>query len=434
MITLDGKFTNASIYAETIEDGVYSQVYSIINNPAFSGQKVVCMPDVHVGKSGPCGLTATIGNYICPDHVGVDIGCSVSMMILDKKLNENDYPNFENKIKRQIPMGFNIHKKSQIDIKDFCKFLTIYFNRYRQKWPEMLSDLPDTVTEKWISCLLKRIGMDEGMFWKSLGTVGGGNHFLEYGESDDFGAFTMHFGSRNLGVKICNYWMNKAKGGALSKSEIKEYTQEFKSNYIKNHSDMKNFKDDLNKYLESKKEGHIEGYLKGENMSGYLCDMAFGQLYAAYNHKTVQKLVSEILLKFNIKVDRIITSTHNFIDLEDRILRKSAIASYEGTEILVPFNMRDGIAICEGLSNPEWNYSCSHGAGRKMSRSKAKQNISLDDFRNSMKNVYSTCINTSTIDEAPMAYKDTEEIKRLISETCKVKYMVIPKINLKAAE
>ena len=203
---------------------------------------------------------------------------------------------------------------------------------------------------------------------------------------------------------------------------------------MKNHKDINKLKNDLNKYLESKKEGHIEGYLKGENMSGYLCDMAFGQLYAAYNHKTVQKLVSEILLKFNIKVDRIITSTHNFIDLEDRILRKSAIASYEGTEILVPFNMRDGIAICEGLSNPEWNYSCSHGAGRKMSRSKAKQNISLDDFRNSMKNVYSTCINTSTIDEAPMAYKDTEEIKRLISETCKVKYMVIPKINLKAAE
>ena len=172
MIELIGKYTKAIIYAETIEEGVYGQVYDIINCPAFEGQKVVCMPDVHVGKSGPCGLVATIGNYICPEHIGVDIGCTVSMMILDKKVPVEKYAEFERRIKNKIPFGFNINGKVIIDEKDFRKFLTKGFNRYAQKWPEMLSELPDQVTEKWISEQLKRLNVDEGVFYKSLGSVG----------------------------------------------------------------------------------------------------------------------------------------------------------------------------------------------------------------------------------------------------------------------
>ena len=135
-----------------------------------------------------------------------------------------------------------------------------------------------------------------------------------------------------------------------------------------------------------------------------------------------------------LKKVRIISSVHNFIDLHDHTLRKSAIRAYEGEEMLVPFNMRDGVAICEGLSNPEWLNSCAHGAGRKMSRSKAKANVSMDEFKESMKDVYSTTVCKGTIDESPMAYKDTNEIKDLIQETCKIKFMMIPKINIKAAD
>ena len=174
MIELKGRYTDAKIYATTIEEGVYQQVYDIINCPAFEGQKVVLMPDTHVGASGPCGLVATIGNFICPEHIGVDIGCSVSMIVLDKKIPQEKYAEFEHRIKQAVPFGFNIHERPVIDEREFRKYLTSGFNRYRQCWPEMLGDLPDSVSEKWISDQLKRVGMDEGMFYKSLGTVGGG--------------------------------------------------------------------------------------------------------------------------------------------------------------------------------------------------------------------------------------------------------------------
>ena len=435
MIELVGKYTTAKIFADTIEEGVYSQVYDIINCKAFEGQKVVCMPDVHMGASGPCGLVATIGDYVCPEHIGVDIGCSVSMMILDKKIPVDKYAEFEHRIKNKIPFGFNLNGKTIIDYKDFYKFLTTGFNKYRNYWPEMLMNLPNQVTEKWVSEQLKRLGMDEGVFYKSLGSVGGGNHFIEYDEQEngDLAGVTLHFGSRNFGVKVCKYWMGKTNV-ALTKDKIKIYTNEFKKDYLNTHENMKNFKNDLNNYLETKKEGHIKGYLNGDNLKGYLCDMSFCQLYAQYNHMTVQKIIKELLLKYGIKEIRTITSTHNFIDLHDHTLRKSAIRSYEGEEMLVPFNMRDGVAICEGLSNPEWLNSCAHGAGRKMSRTKAKETVSMKEFEESMKNVYSTTVCKGTIDESPMAYKDTNEIKDLIKETCKIKFMMIPKINIKAAD
>ena len=435
MIELIGKYTTAKIFADTIEEGVYSQVYDIINCKAFEGQKVVCMPDVHMGASGPCGLVATIGDYVCPEHIGVDIGCSVSMMILDKKIPVDKYAEFEHRIKNKIPFGFNLNGKTIIDYKDFYKFLTTGFNKYRNYWPEMLMGLPNQVTEKWVSEQLKRLGMDEGVFYKSLGSVGGGNHFIEYDEQEngDLAGVTLHFGSRNFGVKVCKYWMGKTNV-ALTKDKIKIYTNEFKKDYLNTHENMKNFKNDLNNYLETKKEGHIKGYLNGDNLKGYRCDMSFCQLYAQYNHMTVQKIIKELLLKYGIKEIRTITSTHNFIDLHDHTLRKSAIRSYEGEEMLVPFNMRDGVAICEGLSNSEWLNSCAHGAGRKMSRTKAKETVSMKEFEESMKNVYSTTVCKGTIDESPMAYKDTNEIKDLIKETCKIKFMMIPKINIKAAD
>ena len=363
------------------------------------------------------------------------------MMILDKKVPEDKYAELERRIKNKVPFGFNLNGHTIIDYKDFYKFLTQGFNKYRNYWPEMLMDLPNQVTEKWVSEQLARLGMDEGVFYKSLGTVGGGNHFIEYDEQEDgdLAGITLHFGSRNFGVKVCKYWMKKTNS-ALTKDELKNYTASFKEKYMKEHTDakgkrdMSGFKEALKLYLDSMSEGHIQCYLNGEAMKCYLCDMCFAQLYAQYNHLTVQKTIKEMLLKYGIKEVRTITSTHNFIDLHDHTLRKSAIRSYEGEEMLVPFNMRDGVAICEGLSNAEWLNACAHGAGRKMSRSKAKEKVSMKEFEESMKNVYSTTVCKATIDESPMAYKDTNEIKDLIQETCKIKFMMIPKINIKAAD
>jgi RNA-splicing ligase RtcB len=427
---LQGKYTIAKIHAITIEEEVISQMYDIINCKAFDKKIVRGMSDIHVGASGPCGLVAEIGDYICPEHIGVDIGCEVSMLELNTSIQETDYILFEHKVKQQIPMGMTLHEKSIINNKNFQKFLTLGFNKYRQLWPEMLNELPEIVTENWISKTLKRVGMDEGVFYKSLGTLGGGNHFLEYGEGDGHSAFFVHCGSRNFGVKICKYWMSKAET-SLSKEEIKKFTNEFKSLYTGN---MKEFKLNLDKFLNSKKDVKIKGYLSENNMKGYLCDMCLAQLYAKYNHKIIHDIIENILKKFNINIIDKIECTHNFIDLEDRILRKSAIRSYLGEKILVPLNMRDGVAVCIGKSNSDWLFSCAHGAGRKMSRSKAKENISLEEFKDSMKNVYSTSICSSTIDESPMAYKDSNEILELIKDTCDIMYLIKPKISIKSTK
>jgi len=435
MIELIGKYTTAKIYAETVEEGVYQQVYDIINCPAFENQKVVCMPDVHVGASGPCGLVATIGDYVCPEHIGVDIGCSISMLVLDKNIPEDLFADFEHKIKMQIPFGMNIHKKTMFDEKDFYKFLTTNFNKYRNCWPEMLKDLPDSVNESWVISQLKRLNMDPAVFYHSIGTVGGGNHFIEYDETDDknIAGITLHFGSRNFGVKVCKYWMSKTTS-PYSSQEMKELVGEFKKDYISKHKDMKDFQNALKEYNEHLMKNHINGYLTGEKLKGYLMDMCFAQLYAAYNHKTVSKIISDILLKYGIKVKETIMTTHNYIDLKDHALRKSAISAYLDETILVPFNMRDGVAVCKGKSNSEWLNSCSHGAGRKMSRSQAKKNISIQEFKDSMKDVYSTTVCEGTIDESPQAYKDTDEIKNLITQTCTIQYMMKPRINIKATE
>ncbi len=440
MIELKGKYTSAKIFADTIEEGVYQQIYDAINCPAFANQSVAIMPDCHCGAGCVVGLVATIGDWVNPSHIGVDIGCTVSMLVLDREIPEEKYADFEHKVKNVLPFGMNLQPKTIIDEKDFYKFLTKGFNRYSQMWPEMLSDLPNQVTEKWISEQLKRLRMDEGTFYKSLGTVGGGNHFIEYDvnvckSDENFNEYkagiTFHFGSRKFGITVCDYWQNKATN-PVDKTRIKELTNQLKAEWKAAKKDMHDFKSELNKVIEAEKSKFINGYLTGENLKGYLMDMCLCQLYSAYNHLTAQRLVTDIIHKYGISVVKTITSVHNFIDLEDHCIRKSSIRAYAGEEMLVPFNMRDGIAICEGLSNPEWLNSCAHGAGRKMSRSAAKKNISLDEFKETMKNVYSTTVCSGTIDEAPMAYKDTDEIKELIQETCKIKCMMVPKINIKA--
>ena len=427
-----GKYTNCDIFAKTLEDGIYSQVYDIINSKAFAGKKVCLMPDAHIGASGPCGLVAQIGDYVCPEHVGVDVGCEISALFLNKKINESDYKLLEHRLVEAIPMGFEIHKSTVIDEKDFRKFMGSWFTKFKSLQPDLLDNLPNSVTEKWISSVLKRIGMEEEKFWHSIGTVGGGNHYIEYDEDNDgHQALTFHFGSRNFGLKICNYWTKIAKSNKIDKNYIKQITAEFKAKY---DGPKKDIKEKLNAYIEEHAPNTINGYLSGEAMKGYLCDMVFAMGYARYNHLTVEKIAANIISKFGIKVTNRVSTTHNYIDFRDFTLRKSAISANKGEIVLIPFNMRDGIAVCEGIGNSDWLNSCSHGAGRKMSRSAAKKNISLDDFKKSMEGIYTTTANITTIDEAPMAYKDTEEIKSLITDTVDIKYCMQPKINIKAAE
>lgn len=434
MLELTGKYTKAFIYADTIEDECISQVYELINHPAFKDSNVRIMPDTHTGANICIGFTAPLRDYVDPNHIGVDIGCSMTSLELSKCLSPDDYANFEHKVRNAVPTGYDIHTKVQFNEKELYKFLTNKYNRAYSIWPEAINPV-ERIDEKFITKLCSRIGMDLGKFYKSLGTLGSGNHFEEYGETEDGRAFfTIHCGSRNFGLKVAKYWSSRSKESALSKSQIKEYTEEFKKSYRNTHNDMKNFKNDLNIYLESKKSGYLTGYLNGDLLKGYLSDMVIAQAYAEFNHKVICDLVKDILLKFKIKVVDKIYTTHNYISFEDKIMRKGAIASYEGEKMIMPFNMRDGLAICVGKSNEDWNCSAPHGAGRIMSRAKAKANVDLEEFKKSMEGIYSTSVGVGTLDESPMVYKNTDEILELIKPTCDVLFMVKPKINIKAMD
>ena len=435
-----GKYAKAIVYNDNVEQEAIDQIYGIVNCEAYEGQTIRIMPDTHCGKGSVIGFCSTFGNYIDPRTVGVDIGCEISMHLYDKPILEDKYAELNHKILKECGWGFNLSPKKMYEDKELYKFMSTEFRKAKSKHPEIFADLPDTVTEKWVMDMLNRLGMDPKTWYYSINSFGGGNHYCEYdvNEENNLYGITVHCGSRNFGVKVCKYWENKSKGAALSRTQMKEYTNEFKKQYIEEHgrNNMEGFKDALNKYLDSKTEGHIEGFLTGDNMNGYFCDMYVAKTYARFNHIILHRTIDNIVAKYGCNVTKEIVSTHNYIDFDEDvpIIRKGAIRAYEDEEMLVPFNMRDGVAICEGLSNSEWLNSCAHGAGRKMSRSKAKENVSMEEFEESMKNVYSTTVCKGTIDESPMAYKDTNEIKDLIQETCKIKYMMVPKINIKAAD
>lgn len=253
---------------------------------------------------------------------------------------------------------------------------------------------------------------------------------MEYGETDDGRAFfTVHCGSRNFGLKVCKYWVKIATNP--DKSLKKEVVERIKAS----EPDKSKWQELIKNTMEELKTRNPNGFLSGENLKGYLSDMVIATAYASFNHEMIVEKVKEILQKMcRIKeIDRIV-SVHNYIDFSDHILRKGAIRSYKGERMIIPFNMRDGIAICEGKSNDDWNCTAPHGAGRIMSRSAAKNRISMEEFKASMEGIYSTTVCEATIDESPMAYKPMEEILQNIEPTAEVLFFIKPKINIKAAE
>lgn len=424
-----GKYTSAKIFAESIEDEALSLVYSLANHPAFENIPIRQMPDTHAGKGICIGFTAPLGNMVNPAHVGCDIGCTVTSVIYDGSVTKDTYPLLEHRVRKAIPTGFALQPSRVFDMKDFLKFMNINMQMYRSMWPEMVQYV--NVTEKYIDDMLNRIHMDPGTFYKSISTLGGGNHFLELGRTPEGNAvWTIHCGSRNFGMKVFKYWEKVASKGP-SNNELKDGIQKIKDTT----TDRSQLQSKIAAYKEEMTKRNPSGYLTGENMSGYITDLFFCQLYAQYNHKIIAQRISKIMLEmYGFHVDDSIQSIHNYINSKDRIIRKGAISSYEGERMIIPFNMRDGLAICKGKSNPDWNYSAPHGAGRIMSRSKAKSSISVEDFKASMEGIYSTCIGTGTLDESPMAYKDMNEIVDAIGDTCEILYFIKPEINIKASD
>lgn len=429
---IQGKYNkNCKIFCEDVEDEALSLIYSLTNHPNYANVPIRIMPDVHMGKGSVIGFTCPISNAINPSTVGVDISCMIDTYILDRKIKEEDYPIIEHRVRKEVPFGFEINASRQFEMKEFIKFVKSFYDRQRAAWSDMILDFD--ISEKGFSNWIKRLHMDEGVFYKSLGSVGGGNHFIEFGDTDSNSAFTIHCGSRNLGVKVCSYWEKVASNPTHLKVKFKEEL----ANLKKACKDKTTLKDSIAALKEQLNEdvSLCNGYLVGEDMKGYLTDMVIASAYAHFNHLLISRKIENILLHVcQAKVIERIVSVHNYVDFQDHMIRKGAIRSYEGEKMVVPFNMRDGLAICEGKSNADWNCSCSHGAGRRLSRNKAKSELKLEDFENQMQGIYSTSVCKSTLDEAPDAYKATQTIIDAIADTCTILYFIKPTINLKATD
>ena len=395
-MTISGQYATAEIFTDNIEDAALQWVREQCDHPTFEGARILQMPDVHAGNSCNVGTVYRIGEYVNPDHVGVDIGCTISMHRLSSPMSPDDFALLDHRIRETVPTGTEICEKNSINEKELFRFLNAQYQKARSAAPDLINEVP-RIDARFISDFCRRIKLQEGIFYKSLGTLGGGNHFIEYGEDSESGEgwLTIHSGSRNLGVKVANHWHNIA---------------------------------------DNPKRARYRGYLWEDALNGYLSDMVLTQAYAIFNHDTIRDRIFAILKKLcKARCTESIYTTHNYISVNEDwpVLRKGAIAAPEGRKISIPFNMRDGIAICMGKGNDQWLCSAPHGAGRNMSRNQARKQILLSDYESAMSGIFSSSVCAETLDESPQAYKPTEEILSLISPTVDVVSFVKPKFNIK---
>lgn len=436
MKQLQGKYCqDCKIFTDNIEEEAVALVQSMLEQPAFADSHIRIMPDVHMGKGITIGFSAPLGKYVNPNHVGVDIGCTVSTMELSTVVPAECYAEFERMVGEVIPTGHRINDHEVINRDEFFAFLNEEYKQVMSDFPEMINPV-EVINEEFVSRFLMRIGMNTEMFYRSLPSLGGGNHFLEYGETEGGrGFFTVHCGSRNLGVKVCNYWARKAKDSCSKISEKDHYRiiEEIKAS-CPDRTQWQRLIQEAK--VRVREEEYLADYLSGAYLKGYLSDMVITQAYARFNHIMIHRQVSQILQEhFGISVVNEIYTTHNYIDFKDHpMLRKGAIRAYADELCIIPFNMRDGLAICRGKSNPDWNFTAPHGAGRILSRTAAKMQLKMEEFEKTMTNVYSTTVCEGTLDESPMAYKPMDEIVRLIEPTVEILYFVRPKINIKATD
>lgn len=353
-----GKYcTDCRVFIDEIEEAASELILKILDSPAFAGTKIRIMPDTHAGKGIVIGFTAPLTDYINPDHVGVDIGCTIDSWFTSTRADSVDLERLERDIRSLVKFGMEIHTSPQLDKEDFYHFVQSKMDTWHRSWPEMIQ--PVTINEKFVTAFCRRIGQAESMFWHSLGTVGGGNHFIEVGSTPDSGnmVYTIHCGSRNLGVKIANYHSRLA-GATTSSNQFREGIQALIDGY-KASGRQAEIQSAINEYIKTYVPESPGGYLHGDLMSDYLTDMAIGLAYALYNHEVISRLVMEALQRqvADAKVTDMVRSIHNYVDFNDHIIRKGAVRSYDGERLVIPFNMRDGLAICRGKSNADWNCS-----------------------------------------------------------------------------
>lgn len=400
MIILNGKYNTAKIFTDNIDDSAISQIIALLNQPMAEDQQIRIMPDVHAGNGCTIGTTMTIKDKAVPNLVGVDIGCGMQTVKLKEKHIE--LQKLDKVIYQNIPSGFAVRKKA---------------HRYHQK-----IDLLN------LYCF-DHIHYDRAV--NSLGTLGGGNHFIEADRGEDGSIYlVIHSGSRYLGVEVASYYQREAYK-RLNKASEKEVDALIEK--LKSENKQKQIQKELKKLTNTKRTEIPKdlAYAEGELFEQYLHDMKIVQEYAMLNR---QAMIDEIIRNMGLHIEDGFTTVHNYIDTENMILRKGAVSAKDGEVLLIPINMRDGSLICKGKGNPDWNSSAPHGAGRLMSRRDAKAQLTLSEFKKQMEGIYSTSVSRSTIDESPMAYKSMKDITDNISDTAEILEIIKPIYNFKAGE
>ena len=401
-IEIKGKVATALCYAKVVEDEAIEQIRRMCDFPMTEGSKIRIMPDVHSGKGCTIGTTMTIVDKAVPNVVGVDIGCGMYTVNLGKQ--EIDFQKFD-EAAHFIPSGRDVWD-GRIE-----RFDLTGLKCYRQ---------------------LKEAKRLE----RSLGTLGGGNHFIEIDRaSDGTNYMVIHSGSRNLGKQVAELYQTLAVDLAKGIGDYLEAREELIRSY-KEQGRRTEIQAALKELYDKKYIEHPSTmpedlcYLSGQYLEDYLHDVEICQKFAKRNR---EKMAEVILEKTGLVGGDAFHTIHNYIDTDEMILRKGSIAAHKGEKVLIPINMRDGSVLAIGKGNPEWNYSAPHGAGRLMSRTAAKNNLSMDEYKEAMKGIYTTSVNEATIDEAPMAYKSLEDIIDVISESVDVIEVMKPIYNFKAS-
>lgn len=400
--------SDLKIFTENIESKALNQIYTLIKQPAFADCKVRIMPDVHAGKGCVIGFTADLGDKVIPNIVGVDIGCGMLTVNLGKV--DIDLEKLDSVIRQYIPSGRNIREEATYSF-DGIKDLYCYDN-------------------------LK----DKERFELSIGTLGGGNHFIEVDVDKEGNKYLIiHSGSRNLGKQVAEYYQDVAIDIIQGKYDIAKEQERIIREY-KANGRQKEIEKAIKELKSSFQSNTLEipnelCYLTGEWREKYLHDMKICQEYAKANRNVIAgTIVKQMGLEHLWDWRNVFTTVHNYIDHDTNIVRKGAISAKKGELLLIPINMRDGCIIGRGKGNEDWNWSAPHGAGRIMSRSKAKELLSMEEYKNTMNGIFTTSVSESTIDEAPMAYKPMDEIIGNINETVEIVKIIKPIYNFKASE
>lgn len=400
MIEVNGRFNSAKIYTDVVDEASISQVITLCNQEFSAGSRIRLMPDIHAGAGCTIGTTMTISDKVVPNLVGVDIGCG--METIRVRETHLEMQRLDKLIYEKIPSGFNIRDKA---------------HRYAGQ-----VDLEDLFCARHVDLLRAE---------KSVGTLGGGNHFIEVDRDEEGNLYVVvHSGSRHLGKEVASYYQEEGfkRLNRTDDKSIQQVVQELKA-----AGRQKEIQKEL-KRLKNLKQTEIPrqlAYVSGELFDQYIHDMKLVQRFAALNR---QAMIDEIVKGMKLHVEEQFTTVHNYIDTDSMILRKGAVSAKAGEQLLIPINMRDGSLICVGKGNEDWNCSAPHGAGRLMSRAQAKQSFTVSDFKKQMSEVYTTSVSSATLDECPMAYKNMTDIVENIGPTAEIVKIIKPVYNFKAGE